>query len=375
MFALIRNRHAATDGISAGTRRALLATGLAALMLPCAALRAQDLPSPVTDVRAIEVSARQIKSFERVGGGGNRYGKLEFRGGLVLSSSSRLFGGLSGIVVEPDGKRFIAVSDETGWISGEITYDAAQAPVAMRNVRIGPFHAMAGRTLDRKKDLDAESVALLEGTLARGVVLVGFERNHRIGRFPVIDGVLQNPTGYLKLPPEARRMRSNKGFEAVAVLSGGPFKGSVVAFSERYPDTPTQHTGWIWVRGEPQRLAFPDIGEYEVTDAASLADGSLLVLERRFRWSEWTQGVKMRLRRFPASEVRPYAVMNGEILLEADLSKEIDNMEGLAVHRGQRGETVLTMVSDDNFNSFLQRTLLLQFTLLDDGAKAAARPE
>jgi hypothetical protein len=36
-------------------------------------------------------------------------------------------------------------------------------------------------------------------------------------------------------------------------------------------------------------------------------------------------------------------------------------MEGLAVHQSG-GDTVLTLVSDDNFSP-LQRTLLLQFTL------------
>jgi hypothetical protein len=40
-------------------------------------------------------------------------------------------------------------------------------------------------------------------------------------------------------------------------------------------------------------------------------------------------------------------------------------MEGLGVHRTAQGETVLTLVSDDNFSN-LQRTLLLQFTLLED---------
>ena len=38
-------------------------------------------------------------------------------------------------------------------------------------------------------------------------------------------------------------------------------------------------------------------------------------------------------------------------------------MEGLAVHRGAGGETVLSLISDDNFNHFLQRTVFLQFTL------------
>jgi len=44
---------------------------------------------------------------------------------------------------------------------------------------------------------------------------------------------------------------------------------------------------------------------------------------------------------------------------------EIDNMEGLAVHRNAKGETILTLISDDNFSSF-QRTLLLQFALVGE---------
>jgi hypothetical protein len=49
----------------------------------------------------------------------------------------------------------------------------------------------------------------------------------------------------------------------------------------------------------------------------------------------------------------------------ADMGSQIDNMEGIDVHRTARGETVLTLVSDDNFSS-IQRTVLLQFTLLTE---------
>ena len=41
-------------------------------------------------------------------------------------------------------------------------------------------------------------------------------------------------------------------------------------------------------------------------------------------------------------------------------------MEGMAVHRGARGETVVSLISDDNFNSFLQRTIFLQFALVSE---------
>jgi hypothetical protein len=39
-------------------------------------------------------------------------------------------------------------------------------------------------------------------------------------------------------------------------------------------------------------------------------------------------------------------------------------MEGIDAHVTAKGDTVLTMVSDDNF-SMIQRTLLLQFTLVE----------
>jgi hypothetical protein len=48
-------------------------------------------------------------------------------------------------------------------------------------------------------------------------------------------------------------------------------------------------------------------------------------------------------------------------------------MEGLAAHRSPSGEIVLTIISDNNFNTLLQRNLLLQFTLLDDNAAGKAR--
>ena len=49
-------------------------------------------------------------------------------------------------------------------------------------------------------------------------------------------------------------------------------------------------------------------------------------------------------------------------------------MEGLAVHAGAGRQIIVTMISDDNFNHLLQRTLLLQFAI-DGGDLARAAPE
>ena len=70
----------------------------------------------------------------------------------------------------------------------------------------------------------------------------------------------------------------------------------------------------------------------------------------------------MRIRRIAAGALRRGALIEGEVLLDADDSLNIDNMEAIAAHRGASGETVLTIMSDDNFSA-LQRTLIMQFTL------------
>jgi hypothetical protein len=344
------------------SRRGLLAGGVAAAVARPSHAHAQ-VPVRAAAVQpaashSLDIAARRIDAFSRLTSE-TRYGRLTFRGGLVLTATDKDFGGLSGLVLEPDGKGLFAAVDTGAWVTGDITY-TGNAPSGITNARLGPIVAQSGRDLTRKRDQDAEAAALVDGNLTRGTILIAFERNHRIGRFPILNRVLQPPTGYLKMPAETRQMSSNKGLEAMTVLAGGPHKGSVVAFSERLIDRDGHHTGWLWVAGEPRRLQVKEIDGFDLTDCASLPDGSLVLLERRFRW---TEGVKMRLRLFKPNEIAPGVVAEGEVLLATDMSSEIDNMEGLAVHRDKSGATILTLVSDDNFNSFLQRTILLQFAL------------
>jgi hypothetical protein len=73
-------------------------------------------------------------------------------------------------------------------------------------------------------------------------------------------------------------------------------------------------------------------------------------------------GVGIRIRRMALKDIAPGALVDGPSIFNAGLSEEIDNMEGIDVHVTDEGDTVLTLVSDDNF-SLIQRTLLLQFTL------------
>jgi hypothetical protein len=85
------------------------------------------------------------------------------------------------------------------------------------------------------------------------------------------------------------------------------------------------------------------------------------VLERKY---SLFSGVGIRIRRIALASIAPGALVDGPAIFNADLGQEIDNMEGIDAHVTAEGDTVLTMVSDDNF-SMIQRTLLLQFTIAE----------
>ena len=182
-----------------------------------------------------------------------------------------------------------------------------------------------------------KSVALESGTLQRGSVFVGFEGRHRIERYDLSANGLSADRAPSS-SAAAKRMRRTQGLEAMTVMEGGPYKGSLIAFSERLYDASRDHTGWLWTGKAPATVHLKNIGDYDLTDLASLDDGTLFVLERRFRWLE---GLKIRLRRRHPARCSPGGTAVGETLLEADLNDEIDNMEGLgrdAVEGRQRAD-------------------------------------
>ena len=113
-------------------------------------------------------------------------------------------------------------------------------------------------------------------------------------------------------------------------------------------------------RFAPGQFAIRRTDNFDISDAVLLPSGGLLLLERKF---SWVGGVGIRIRRVALAAMAPGAVIDGPSIFEADLGNEIDNMEGIDAHVTPEGDTVLTLVSDDNF-SLIQRNLLLQFTLV-----------
>jgi hypothetical protein len=315
---------------------------------PQPAPRAPDGPIHIT------INAQEIEAFEPGNPSRIRFGPLEFRGGLELSSSYREFGGVSALRLFPDGEHFISLTDKGRWLRGRIAYQRGR-PVAIEDVEMAPILGPDGRPLAARGWYDTESIGIDGGTL-----YVGIERVNRIVRFDYGRQGLLARGQPIPLPPGIASLPNNKGLECLEFVPiPMPGAGTLIAISERGLDSAGNIRGFLIGGPNPGEFSVVRHDDFEVSDCAILPDGALALLERRFTW---TTGVAIRIRRVPLTEFVPGAVVDGDRILSADMGYQIDNLEGLSINRASNGDLMLTMVSDDNF-SRLQRTILLQFTL------------
>jgi hypothetical protein len=302
---------------------------------------------------AIEIKATPIESFDPGDLARRRFGALEFRGGLVLSSPYKHFGGISALRLQPDGAHFIALSDRSYWLSGRIVCKSGR-PAAISEAAMAPILNSKGKPTN----WDTESIAQDEGRL-----YVGIETTNRIVRFNYGRKGLLARGEDTAVPAGIKSLPTNKGLEAVVFV---PRKfalgGSLIGVSERGPTESDDLKAFIVGGRNPGEFAVKRTDDYDASDAALLPDGDLLLLERRF--SLLRGGISMRIRRIRMNDIRPGALVDGPILIEADMRNDIDNMEALSVHRTLSGEIILSLMSDDNFSP-VQRTVLLQFRLVD----------
>jgi hypothetical protein len=316
---------------------------------------AETLPSAQAPA-AIEVRVEAVAAFDVRDPGRRQFGLLEFRGGLALRSSYKNFGGMSAIRVASDGAHFIALNDKGWWFRGRIVYEGSR-PTGIVEAEMAPILGPDGHPLAARGWYDTESIAEDGGTL-----YVGIERVHQIVRFNYGKEGLSARGRPVPPPPGFRSLPFNRGLEAlVFVPKGLPLGGTLIAISERGLDAVGNISGFLLGGPSPGGFAVKRSSSYDVSDAALLPGGDVLLLERKL---SWTSGLNVRIRRIGLGEIKPGATVDGPVLFEADLGYEIDNMEGLSVHRNAGGATVLTLISDDNFLPF-QRTLLLQFTLAE----------
>jgi hypothetical protein len=303
---------------------------------------------------AVQIQAEPITSLSLTAPSRRLFGLLEFRGGLVLTSPMKEFGGLSSIRVQPDGANFIAATDRAWWLRGRITYKG-NSPTGIVDAQMAPMLGPDGRTLVARRWYDTEGMAQDGGAL-----YISVERVNRVLRFDYGKDGVRARGRVVDVPRGVRSLPNNKGLEGLVFVPRGlPLGGALIGFSERGLDKAGNHLAFLIGGPQPGSFTLARSADFDISDAALLPSGDLLVLERKF---SWTTGLFIQMRRIALADVRPGALVNGPVIFEADLRMTIDNMEGLSVHQSPSGEFVLTMISDDNFSA-IQRTLLLQFAL------------
>ncbi len=354
---------------SAPSRRSLLQSGIAGLSFAAmpGVARAQFAAPPaakslapdeysVTAPVSIDVNARPIASFDPRDRSHVRFGALQYRSGLVLTSPFRGFGGLSGLRLDSKGERFISFSDKGSWFTGRIVYQGTEM-TGLADVEAAPMLGPDGKPITARGWFDSELIAL-DGSL----VYIGLERVNMVLRFDFSKGFTRALAEVVPMPTAVKKLPFNKGLEALVMVPRGlPLAGTLIALSERGLDASGNLIAFLVGGPSPGQFSVRRTDNFDISDATLLPSGELLVLERKF---SLVNGVGIRIRNIPLKSVAPGAVVDGPSIFEADLGNEIDNMEGIDSFVTPEGDTVLTLVSDDNF-SMIQRTLLLQFTLVE----------
>jgi len=296
----------------------------------------------------VEVAASPIQRFDSATPIGATYGKLVFLGGVTLSSRDKDFGGLSGLRLSDDGRRFTAISDRGNWFRGAIAYDGA-TPTGVSGVVRSPIVGPRG-PLPGRRGADTESLDIRGGS-----AWIASERVHEVLRFALDADGRAGAGRLIKLPKAVGGAPSNAGYEAIATLSSG----ALMMIGEKYLDAAGNNRAFVVGTRTPFEFTVKRTEDFSPTDVARLPGGGFVLLERRY---VPPLSLSVRMRRLSEADVKAGTVVDGPVLMEATLSQAIDNLEGVATHRGADGRTVITAVSDDNFSGF-QRTVLLQFAL------------
>lgn len=310
---------------------------------------------------AARITVRPLPNFSISESGKVRFGQLVYVGGFEVRADRREVGGLSGLVISNAGRGFLSLSDDGFMVHANIDRDASGRPVGLSSASIRRLQTLKGPLPLNKQLSDTESFDLYtEGSRAFGVVSFEQRPNVMIGPLGA-DGFI-GPLTAINLPKEVSRLQINRGLESVAALpAGNRFGGRFIILAEgaERGATTSNQPGWMIGGKAPLAFRIHRLGDYDLTDAKVGPDGRLYVLERSF---SFLKGIRCRIRAFRLTDIRPGALIDGDTLMEASMSEEIDNMEGLSIWRTPGGETRISLISDDN-HAFIQRTLYLEFRL------------
>jgi hypothetical protein len=337
---------------------------LVALLLGCE--RAPDIAD--TRIEPISIAANQLE-LEDLKLESNIIGDLKYRGGLRLRSPDPRFGGLSWLEVSADGRNVVALSDRGYRFDGDLIYDAEGNLAGIGQTHIETLQRIEGKLFTGEEGCECEAVARAPG----GGMLIAFDRGRRLIVYPEGEGAPSS------MPAPLEREESlASGIKAIALmpdkrlfaLAEGGMGGGLLGWI-------SDHDGWSRViyttcaqRVQDMRHRVqatqcfvqpnaPIAGDMELFlpgGATATWEGDLLVVENGFPY------VATRLRRLKARDITPGAILDAEELALLEGSLAFHNIRGISVRQSGTGETLIYLVSDDNYTG-PQPTALLMFEL------------
>ena len=269
--------------------------------------------------------------------------QLEQVGFLNIDRNEKDYGGFSGLVISNEGTEALVVTDKSFFFVLELRRDENDILTGYSVIRKGRILSSKGEHLNGR-NTDSESIVIDENNN----YYISFESNHRIMMHSEVGG----KGVFVPKHPMFRKLSVNKGIEALAIDADN----RLIAIPEKPPlgisDIPIfrlQNDKW-------EIIKYVKINDnFLVTDAEILPEGLLLILERKF---SWTQGFKTRFRLISLDKFD-----NTEpITVFTSTANQFDNLEGMTLWRDKKGEMRILTVSDDNFHP-LQQSEIREFFL------------
>ena len=269
--------------------------------------------------------------------------KLEQVGFLNIDRNEKDYGGFSGLLIKNEGTEALVVTDKSFFFVLELRRDDNDFLTGYSVIKKGRILSSKGEHLNGR-NTDSESIA----KDANNNYYISFESNHRIMMHTEVEG----KGIFVPKHPMFRKLSVNKGIEALAIDN----ENRLIAIPEKPPlgisDIPIfrlQNNKWEIIK----YVKIED--NFLVTDAEILPMGLLLILERKF---SWTQGFKTRFRLISLDKFD-----NTEpIIVFTSTANQFDNLEGMTFWKDKKGDMRILTVSDDNFHP-LQQSEIREFFL------------
>jgi hypothetical protein len=289
-----------------------------------------------------EYTTRTVKldddDFDR-----DRVGRLEWRGGFEITSMDSRFGGLSGLYINPKGQRLTAVSDRGYWFHAGLRYKNGHL-IGLSQPKLSILKDRRGKPV-KGVTADAESIATRDDQS----MLVSFERRHRVWSYT---SATSSPT-QLSTPKRLRSLSNNGGVEAMTYTC----ENRLLLVAEKNKTRDTHVQGWLQNGQDWDSFTYNTIAGYRPTGATTLPDCRIMFLERSF---SLIAGVSIRVTIVNPTQLLAGASITAQEIARFEFPVIVDNFEGIAARQSESGETLVYILSDDNYNP-LQRTLLLMF--------------